>query len=317
MSRFLVILLMGIVMLGFVSAQYDTSSSTDASIDSGSDTGQSFVDNTAASDNGSTDSGASTMFDASTSNGSDNSSSIFESPFSDNTSNSTSSENASNTTVIIGNGSENGTGNTTNTSTGAIQIVNNVNGQSTIIVGNVAADTDLDVSSYNSGGGTQLLQVAGDNGTSFIILPDAAVNAVESNTSSVVCDVNCTIELKEQNYDGQPKVVYEVGTQKPAKLFGLFSTTMNVGVDVDAQTGQVLDVNKPWWAFLAVESSNNSNVSTNQETNTGNENAASNSQNSQSSDNSSNSDNSNTGNSVDNSGSDNSGSSSGSQSSGY
>ncbi len=36
-------------------------------------------------------------------------------------------------------------------------------------------------------------------------------------------------------------------------IFGLFNVKMNVQAQVDAETGELVRVNSPWWAFLASE----------------------------------------------------------------
>jgi len=65
------------------------------------------------------------------------------------------------------------------------------------------------------------------------------------------CEGNCTIELKEVGTGNQIKAVYEIKTQKQAKILGLFKAQMQVQAQVDAETGEVVQAKKPWWAFLA------------------------------------------------------------------
>jgi len=64
----------------------------------------------------------------------------------------------------------------------------------------------------------------------------------------------CRIELKEVGKGNKSRLAYEMKTQKKAKVFGLFKARMNVRAQVDAETGEIVRVNKPWWAFLASES---------------------------------------------------------------
>jgi hypothetical protein len=56
------------------------------------------------------------------------------------------------------------------------------------------------------------------------------------------------IQLKEV---GKP--VYEVDGTKEARLFGLIKRQMKVTAQIDAETGDVIKTNKPWWSFLASE----------------------------------------------------------------
>lgn len=55
------------------------------------------------------------------------------------------------------------------------------------------------------------------------------------------------VQLKEVNN----KAVYEVSGDKQGKLFGLFRIKGRVSAVVDSQTGDVIQVKKPWWSFLA------------------------------------------------------------------
>ena len=63
----------------------------------------------------------------------------------------------------------------------------------------------------------------------------------------------CSIELKEVGQGEQVRAAYEVKTQKEARMFGLFKTRMQVQAQIDAENGEVIQTNKPWWAFLASE----------------------------------------------------------------
>ena len=54
------------------------------------------------------------------------------------------------------------------------------------------------------------------------------------------------IELKERN----EKPVYLVKTIKKARLFFLIPISMKIETQVNAQTGDVISVQKPWWSFF-------------------------------------------------------------------
>jgi len=60
--------------------------------------------------------------------------------------------------------------------------------------------------------------------------------------------LNFTIKLKEV---GNNQTAYELTSEKEGKMFGLFKIRGNVSIQVDAETGKVLKIRKPWWAFLA------------------------------------------------------------------
>ncbi|NOR48940.1 MAG: DUF2202 domain-containing protein [Methanosarcinaceae archaeon] len=85
------------------------------------------------------------------------------------------------------------------------------------------------------------------------IMPDTASQTALQRLNLRNCTDDCSIELKEANIGNQVRAVYEVQAQRNSKVFGMFSARMQVQAQVDAETGEVIQVNKPWWAFLAVE----------------------------------------------------------------
>jgi hypothetical protein len=64
---------------------------------------------------------------------------------------------------------------------------------------------------------------------------------------------NCSIELKEIGSKNKTRAAYEVQIQRHEKLLGLFRMRAQNRVQVDAETGEIIGVKKPWWSFLAVD----------------------------------------------------------------
>jgi hypothetical protein len=66
---------------------------------------------------------------------------------------------------------------------------------------------------------------------------------------------NCTIELKEVaiGKSNETKLAYEIKTEKSSKVLLLFRKKMPLIAQVDAETGEVISVKKPRWAFIARE----------------------------------------------------------------
>lgn len=86
------------------------------------------------------------------------------------------------------------------------------------------------------------------------IMPDVANERAMERLKLKVCEPeNCNIELKEVGQGEEIKAVYQVQAQKESKVFGLFKAKMNVEAQVDAETGEIIQSHKPWWAFLATE----------------------------------------------------------------
>jgi len=55
------------------------------------------------------------------------------------------------------------------------------------------------------------------------------------------------IELKEESQ----KPIYSIRGTKQARVLFIFPVTLNIEVRIDAGTGDVISVKKPWWSFLA------------------------------------------------------------------
>ena len=86
-------------------------------------------------------------------------------------------------------------------------------------------------------------------------MPDTASETALARLRLKVCseENECQIELKEVGQGEQVKAAYEMNIQRQSKFLGLFQTRMQVQAQVDAETGEIVRVKKPWWAFLASE----------------------------------------------------------------
>jgi len=87
------------------------------------------------------------------------------------------------------------------------------------------------------------------------VMPDSASETALARLRLKVCseERNCSIELKEVGQGEQIRLAYELQTERESKVFGLFKAKMQVRAQVDAESGEVIRVEKPWWAFLAFE----------------------------------------------------------------
>jgi hypothetical protein len=114
---------------------------------------------------------------------------------------------------------------------------------------------------YNETGNESRIMKRLSNGRNVEIkvMPDvASERALEAlRLHRCIEENNCTIELKEVSARGNAtensSLVYEIQRERKAKVFGFIGSKMKVGAEVDAETGEVLRINKPWWAFLASE----------------------------------------------------------------
>ena len=64
-------------------------------------------------------------------------------------------------------------------------------------------------------------------------------------------ELGFNITLKEVGNGDDAKLIYELEAEKEGKIFGLFRAKGKVQALINAETGEVEKINKPWWAFLA------------------------------------------------------------------
>jgi len=83
------------------------------------------------------------------------------------------------------------------------------------------------------------------NTKEFKVMPDTASEKAIENQQ---LNKEVTIELKDT---GKP--VYEINGNKEVRLFGLFRKSMSIVSEIDASTGEVLSIKKPWWSFLSAQ----------------------------------------------------------------
>lgn len=64
-------------------------------------------------------------------------------------------------------------------------------------------------------------------------------------------ELNFTVELKEIGKGNETKAAYELEGEKQGKMLGLLKVKGKIKIYVDTETGEIIKVKKPWWAFLA------------------------------------------------------------------
>jgi hypothetical protein len=83
---------------------------------------------------------------------------------------------------------------------------------------------------------------------------------------------NLVIELEEVGEGDGLRAVYIARGNKSGKLLGMFKINLKLGAKIDSETGDVIDFDRPWWAFLVtssdkVEKSTGVNISNSNEKN--------------------------------------------------
>lgn len=119
-----------------------------------------------------------------------------------------------------------------------------------LIAGNVSAHTDLNITQEEEQNKTRLkVKLSNGRNAEIKIMPDtASERAIER-----LGQLNFTIQLKEVGKGNETRLAYELQAERHAKLLWLFRSKMQVKAEVDAENGEILQVKKPWWAFLASE----------------------------------------------------------------
>ncbi len=89
----------------------------------------------------------------------------------------------------------------------------------------------------------------------IMVMPETAAEKALERVRLRTCnsELNCTLELKEVPVGNEKRLAYEMHAERPARVLGLFRARMEIRARIDAENGEVIEVNKPWWAFLATE----------------------------------------------------------------
>ena len=121
---------------------------------------------------------------------------------------------------------------------------------------NVSTELELELENETGEEGeneTKLKAKLSDGKTREIkVMPEVASERALERLRLKVCseENNCTIELKEVSN----KATYELQAERHFRILAMFRVKAQVKAQVDAETGDITVVKKPWWAFLASES---------------------------------------------------------------
>ncbi len=121
---------------------------------------------------------------------------------------------------------------------------------------NISVRTKLNLTQVKNGSGSKLeVKLSNGRNAEIKIMPSSASEIALARLRIKVCNETnkCTIELKEVGSTGNEKVEYNIQIERHSKILGIFEKKMQVSVEVDAETGNVMAEHKPWWAFIATE----------------------------------------------------------------
>ena len=122
-----------------------------------------------------------------------------------------------------------------------------------IKIGPIEFETFEEVTVQNS---KLYMKTSNGKNTEIKIAPETASEKALERLNLKVCSVenNCTIVLKEVGKQEEIKTAYEFQAEKRGKILGLFNARMELMTQVDAESGEVIKDEKPWWVGMFSES---------------------------------------------------------------
>jgi hypothetical protein len=113
--------------------------------------------------------------------------------------------------------------------------------------------TDLEIEAETTGDNKTKLSVKLSNGSKKELktMPNEAEKVALERVKVQACNSenNCNLTLKEE----KEKLKYELQLERHSRILAIFAKKMQVKTEIDTDTGEVTNVAKPWWAFLATE----------------------------------------------------------------
>ncbi|MFH1307287.1 MAG: hypothetical protein ABIH72_00355 [archaeon] len=121
----------------------------------------------------------------------------------------------------------------------------------TITIDKTEVDTELEIETELGEGNQTKLKAKMKNGETkeVKVMGDEAQVRVRERARICEGEGNCTVKLQEINGE----LMYEFEGNKEGRLFALFKKQMKIQARIDAETGEVSKIKKPWWALLASE----------------------------------------------------------------
>jgi len=122
--------------------------------------------------------------------------------------------------------------------------------KTSVEINGASFETKLSVSTKVEDGETKVV-VKLSTGVDQVITttPDeAALLALEEFRSTN----NFNLELTEFSEGNEVKAVFKATAVEQGKFLGLFNTQINLETLIDTQTGEIIQTERPWWAFLIV-----------------------------------------------------------------
>ena len=130
------------------------------------------------------------------------------------------------------------------------------NNQIRLESGGIGANCECELKQEKIQNKTRLYaQFSNGKNTEIKIMPNTASERALERLRLKVCseENNCKIELKEVGKGEEAQFAYEMQIERHSRILGIFQKKMQVRAQIEAENGEVIQVKKPWWAFIASE----------------------------------------------------------------
>ncbi len=114
------------------------------------------------------------------------------------------------------------------------------------------ASTKMEIITYSNGDYVKVKTVTSNGSEVEIkVMPDEAEEIALEKVKVRTCnsETNCNLTLKEE----KNQLKYEMQLQRHSRILAIFQKKMQIRTEIDAETGEIIKIRKPWWAFLATE----------------------------------------------------------------
>jgi hypothetical protein len=115
--------------------------------------------------------------------------------------------------------------------------------RSRVISRNTEATSETKLSVFN---GKAYASHSSGSSIEIKITPDEATELVKQEVKTETINLVKIIEYKKI-------IVYEIDSEKSVKVFALIPSNMGIVTKINIESGDIVNVNKPWWGFLAKE----------------------------------------------------------------
>ncbi len=113
-------------------------------------------------------------------------------------------------------------------------------------VNGVNAESEVELEQDFKNNKTEIKAKFGNKNETIKIMPDEA----SQTALKVLADKGFKLKIIAVGQGNEVKAVYSAELDQTGKIIGLFPVNLSSSALIDSQTGEVTDLNQPWWKFL-------------------------------------------------------------------